>query len=235
MMNFWFAATVTALCLLPACCFALWKKKYGALKPLWLGVLGFFAFAAVAEWFFSYLFMGVIPFTRAFLTADSLRLVVFSCFMAGIFEETGRLWIFKNCFQDMEGRDAAAGYAIGHFGVEIIILTLIPLVLNIPEVWSFSHFAYCLAERLVACLGHTALSTIVWEGVCSGRKSNLILAVLIHALCDAPLGLYNYGYLGHFEAELAFAFLVFCLVLIGLYYRRKLPVGFSQSVSEKRG
>lgn len=225
-----FYATIAVLCLIPAACLGLWMAKYKDFRPAGFGILSFFAFSAICEWFFSYLFMLVVPFTRAFLTADPMRLVVFSCLMAGGFEEFGRMWIYKNGLAAYSGRDTAVGYAIGHFGVEIIILTVIPLLVNTPAEFGSQDMAYYIIERIVACCGHTALSTMVWHAFSAKQIKTAWLAFAVHAVCDSPLGLYKYGFLDHFHAELYFAALVAVLCVLGIIYRRKLPEGMSVDV-----
>ncbi len=232
MRTLWIGLTIAAVCLIPLTAALIWRKRFRSMWPVGMGALGFFAFAAIVETVFQLVcFTSLGPVSRA-LNASPYRLILFSCLCAGIFEEWGRFWIFRNGLQRCSGRAVAAGYAIGHFGTEILINTVYPLMSRAGEIFGPLQAGICLYERLVACAGHTALSVLVWYGFCKKKKDMLILAVCIHAVCDAPLGLLRYGLLGQMPAEMLFGLLVAGLCSIALWYWRKMPAGAMIRVSE---
>lgn len=225
MHAFWIGFACIAVCLIPLICALLWRKRIGRMRPVGFGILGFFAFSAIIETVFILFFLSAAgPITTA-LNADPIRLVVFSCLCAGFFEEWGRYWMFRNSLQHSEGRLVPVGYAIGHFGAEIVILTVYPLLFRSPEAFGAMRAMVVIYERLIACSGHTALSVLVWDAMQRRDKKKLAIAVLIHAVCDAPLGMFRYGLLAELPAELLFG--AFVTVLCTFSYRtwRKLPAG----------
>ena len=225
MRAFWIGLSCVAVCLIPFICGAVWRKRAGAMRPVGFGILGFFAFSAIVETVFVLFFLSAAgPVTRA-LNASPLRLVVFSCLCAGFFEEWGRYWIYSNGLQHCEGRGVPIGYAIGHFGAEIVILTVYPLLSRAPELFCAVQAGVVIYERIVACAGHTALSILVWDAFCRRDKKRLAFAVLIHAVCDAPLGMLRYGLLLQGPAELLFGAFVTVLCILALRTWRKMPAG----------
>ncbi|MBQ2095178.1 MAG: YhfC family intramembrane metalloprotease [Firmicutes bacterium] len=225
MRIFWIGAACVCVCLIPLVCGLLWHKRAGAMRPIGFGVLGFFAFSAIIETLFVLFFLSAAgPVTRA-LNASPVRLVAFSCLCAGLFEELGRTWIYRNGLQHCEGRLVPVGYAIGHFGAEIVILTVYPLLSRAPELFGAMQAGVVIYERIVACAGHTALSVLVWDAFCRRDKKRLAFAILIHAVCDVPLGMLRYGMLGEGQAELLFGCFVTVLCILALRTWRKMPAG----------
>ena len=216
MRIFWIGAACVCVCLIPLVCGLLWHKRAGAMHPIGFGMLGFFAFSAIVETVFVLFFLSAAgPVTRA-LNASPLRLVVFSCLCAGFFEEWGRYWIYSNGLQHCEGRVVPIGYAIGHFGAEIVILTVYPLLSRAPELFGAVQAGVVIYERIVAC---------AWDAFCRRDKKRLAFAVLIHAVCDAPLGMLRYGLLLQGPAELLFGAFVTVLCILALRTWRKMPAG----------
>ena len=225
MRGFWIGLACFAVCLIPLISGLLWRKRIGAMRPVGFGVLGFFAFSAVVETVFVTLFLTALgPVTKA-LNASPVRLIVFSCLCAGFFEEWGRYWIYRNGLQHCEGRLVPVGYAIGHFGAEIVILTVYPLLSRAAASFGAAQAGIVIYERIVACAGHTALSILVWDAFCRRDKKRLAFAVLIHAVCDAPLGMLRYGLLPQGPAELLFGAFVTVLCILALRTWRKMPAG----------
>ncbi len=225
MRTLWIVLACIAVCLIPLCAGLLWRGRYGRMRPVWMGVLGFFAFAGIAEMLFVMLVLSALgPVSRA-VNASPVRLVVFSCLCAGIFEECGRYAIFQTGLSKCGGRSVAAGYAAGHFGAEILMLTVWPLLSNAPDVYGAVQAGITVYERAVACAGHTALSVLVWYAFCEKKPAVLVLAVLLHAACDAPLGMFRYGLTGQPSAEVFFGLFVTVLCLIALGYWKRMPAG----------
>ena len=107
----------------------------------------------------------------------------------------------------------AVAYGIGHGGIEVLLLVGInyvvfflaslglPLgsesemtqVLSLAESITFAQAGVAMLERLSAMMLHIGLSMIVF--VAAKQKGKLWLyplAILLHALADAPAGLYQY-------------------------------------------
>ena len=225
MRSLWIGAACVCVCLIPFVCGLLWRKKIGAMRPVGFGMLGFFAFSAIIETVFVLFFLSTAgPVTRV-LNASPIRLMVFSCLCAGFFEEWGRYWIYQNGLQNCEGRLVPVGYAVGHFGAEIVILTVYPLLSRAPEVFGALQAGVVVYERLAACAGHTALSVLVWDAFRRRDKKGLAAPILIHAVCDAPLGMLRYGLLGERTAELLFGLFVTALCIFAVRTWRRLPAG----------
>ena len=225
MRTFWIAAACAAVCLIPLVSGLLWRGKYQKMRPVWMGMLGFVAFAAIAEMLFVMLVLSSLgPVSRA-VNASPVRLVVFSCLCAGIFEECGRYLVYRSGLSQCSGRSVATGYAIGHFGAEIIILTVWPLLSRAPESYGAMQACLTVWERIAACAGHTALSVLVWYAFREKRPGVLILAIALHAACDAPMGMLRYGQTGTGTAQFLFALFIAILCVIALGYWRKMPAG----------
>ena len=225
MRAFWIACACVSTCLIPVIAGWIWRRKYQKMRPVWMGVLGFFAFAGIAEMLFVMLCLSALgPVSRA-LNASTLRLVVFSCLCAGLFEEAGRYLVYRSGLSKCSGRSVATGYAIGHFGVEILVLTVWPLLSRSPEAFGLAQAALTLWERLAACAGHTALSVLVWYAFCEKKPGVLVLAIALHAVCDAPMGFLRYGAMGTGPAEILFAVFVAILGIVAFGYWRKMPDG----------
>ena len=225
MRAFWIAAACAAVCLIPLAAGLVWKGRYKDMRPVWMGVLGFFAFAAIAEMLFVALALSALgPVSRA-LNAAPARLIVFSCLCAGIFEECGRYLVYRSGLSKCGGRSVATGYAIGHFGAEILILTVWPLLLRAAEDFGAVQAGIAVWERLAACAGHTALSVLVWYAFREKRPGVLLLAVLLHAVCDAPVGMLRYGVIGQGLSEALFGTAIVFLCVIAFRYWRRMPAG----------
>lgn len=224
-MNPFVLAAAVCVCAIPAVCIPLWKKKRGDMKPLWMGVLGFVCFAGVAESVFLLAAFTAFGPVSDFLRAQPLRLIAFSCLCAGIFEEFGRAWIFRNGLSEYSGRDVAAAYAAGHFCAEIMVLTLWPLLSRPPASFGAAEAFWTVLERVVACAGHAALSIIVWSGLREGKPGRTVAAAAAHAACDFPLGMFRYGLLERAPSEAAFGLCVTILCIAASGYWQRLPEG----------
>jgi uncharacterized membrane protein YhfC len=203
----------------------IWHRKERDMRPVWLGMTGFLCFAVIAESFFQLLcFTALGPVSRA-LNASPWRLIAFSCLCAGLFEECGRLWIFRTGLSTWKGRGVAGGYAIGHIAMEIAAFCLWPLLSRPPVLFGAAEAELYIAERAMACMGHAALSVLVWKACSDGKKSLVAWAVILHALCDLPLGMLKYGLLEPVPARALFAGGVTVLFLFSLRYWQTMPPG----------
>ena len=221
----WIAAACVAVCLIPLLAGLFWRAKYRDLRPVWMGVLGFFAFAGIAEMLFVMLALSALGPVSQALNAGPVRLIVFSCLCAGIFEECGRYLVYRSGLSHCSGRSVATGYAIGHFGAEILILTVWPLLSRAEETFGAAQAGVVVWERLAACAGHTALSVLVWYAFREKKPAVLVLAIALHAVCDAPMGMLRYGRISQLPAEIAFGVLIAVLCAIALKYWRAMPAG----------
>ena len=225
MRTFWIVLACVLVCLIPLVCGLIWHRRYQNMRPVWMGVMGFFAFAAIAEMLFVMLCLSALgPVSKA-LNASPVRLVVFSCLCAGIFEEAGRFLMYRSGLNKCRGRSVATGYAVGHFGAEILILTVWPLLSKAAEDFGAAQAGLAVYERAVACAGHTALSVLVWYAFSEKKPGALILAIALHAVCDVPVGMLRYGLIGQTASELFFGLFVAVLCLIAFRRWQKMPVG----------
>ena len=146
---FWLILAGVCAFLMGALPIAVWRRKERNMRPVWMGMRGFFCFAVIAESFFQ-LICFTAPAT-AFLRRSPVRLIMFSCLCAGLFEECGRHWIYQNGLAAYRGRAVAVGYAIGHFSAEIVAFCLWPLISRPDAVFGAAEAALFLAERAAAC------------------------------------------------------------------------------------
>lgn len=145
--------------------------------------------------------------------------VLYAAFAAGIFEETARFIGFKILKKKYHGLGTAIGYGIGHGGIEALLVALtvfqnlmIALSVNannqtvihaLPKAalqqfinTSSSTFLLSFVERVPAFLFHICMSILVWIAVTQvGKKGFFPLAILFHALFDAPVGMMQAGLL----------------------------------------
>ena len=66
---------------------------------------------------------------------------------------------------------------------------------------------------------------LVWYAFCEKKPGVLVLAIALHAICDAPLGFLRYGAMGTGPAEILFAVFVAILGIAAFGYWRKMPDG----------
>ena len=225
MRALWIAVCCLCVVSIPLLCALFWKRRHGHMRPVWMGALGFFTFAAIAEMLFVLLCLSALGRVSEALNASPVRLVVFSCLCAGVFEETGRFVVYRSGLAHCRGRSVATGYAIGHFGAEILILTVSPLLFHAPEHFGALQAGMTVLERAAACAGHAALSVLVWAAFCERKSALLLAAIVLHAICDAPVGMLRYGMMGQGASALLFAACITLLCLFSLRYWRKLPAG----------
>ena len=65
MRAFWIACACVSTCLIPVIAGWVWRRKYQKMRPVWMGVLGFFAFAGIAEMLFVMLCLSALgPVSR---------------------------------------------------------------------------------------------------------------------------------------------------------------------------
>lgn len=190
-----------------------WKKKTGV--HYWgslAGVICFFLFAQIFEAFFHQVFMYSLGPISAAIMGSPLVFTVYSCLMAGLFEETGRRFGFSVFLRDRNEKEYAVAYGIGHGGFEALILlgatysmyflaTAGAEIVN-PETTAqvlkaagsipFSTMCIAIFERISAMLLHIGLSMLMFVAVKGkGKKWLYPVSILLHALADAPASLYQ--------------------------------------------
>lgn len=101
------------------------RRTHEPVRKLILGAVGFLViglgFKAGA---ISLITMFENPISSAIMNNKYLYAFIIGGLMAGLFEETGRLIIFKTVLKKDTGRKTAITYGIGHGGVEVIYIAL---------------------------------------------------------------------------------------------------------------
>lgn len=214
-----------------------WKKKTG--EKIWsfvVGVIGFALFAMVLENLLHQVcLVNDNAVSRAILGSPVLY-TLYAAFAAGVFEETGRLFGFKVLLRKNNKNSCAIAYGIGHGGIEVLFilgasyLVLLLALLGvdfgseatnaqmIATARSIPHTSAGIAmfERVCAMMIQIGLSMLVF--VAAREKKYLWLypvAILIHAMIDAPAALYQYQVISNiFVVEgVALVMGIICLLL----------------------
>ncbi len=94
------------------------KKKKTEWMPFFAGACVYFAFAIVARQVLDLLFLGMDSVISRTLSGSVGILAVYSAFLTGILEETGRFVCFRYVLNDDRMRTTAVSYGIGHGGLE---------------------------------------------------------------------------------------------------------------------
>lgn len=132
--------------------------------------------------------------TISYSMFSATRPVLFSILLglsAGVFEELAR-YIFMFFF--MKRRDWQAGFLFGagHGGIEAILFVGIGMVILLYSPTGIVGDANYLIggiERFFAMLLHIGLSIIVLQGVVRKKFIYIVIAILIHGLIDALIGI----------------------------------------------
>ena len=108
--------------LLPIVLIVAWKLKTKAkLVPFWVGCLVFPVFAFIIEGGVA-LVIALIDKKLLGILSNPLPLYLFSAAMAGIFEETGRLFGMKALMRKYKDKRDGVTYGIGHGGIESVLI-----------------------------------------------------------------------------------------------------------------
>ncbi len=176
---------------------AIWywlKKKKASIIPVLIGAASFFISTQVFESLFHTLFLLVIPFTANFLNnPDNFWVyVIYGSFMAGIFEETGRLVCFKLMKKHWGAPENAVSYGLGHGGFECAYLigvtmglyTVLAIAINLgvgEEVFAALGAADPAASATVLTAINSMSPLIVLAAICER-----ISAMTLH-VCNSVL------------------------------------------------
>ena len=192
-----------------------WKKKTGSkLWPFIVGAICFTVFAMGLEQILhTFCIILENPVSKA-INGNIMLFMLYAALAAGIFEETGRLFGFKVLLKKYNDKDTAIAYGIGHGGIEVIIILGITYLfyflaicgvtigtesatntlLETAGAISPGTICFAMIERISTMIIHISLSMIVF--VAAKEKGKLWLypvAILLHALVDAPAALFQQG------------------------------------------
>ena len=213
-----------------------WKKNTG--ERIWsfiVGALGFFVFAMILENILHQFCLASDNAVSRAILASPVLYTLYAAFAAGIFEETARLFCFKVLLKKRNNSDCAVAYGIGHGGIEVVIIlgmSYFVLLLAVLGV-NFGNDAtnaqmiatagaitlpaagIAMFERVSAMMIQIGLSMLVF--VAAREKKYLYLypvAILIHAMIDAPAALYQYQVLKSLLVVESVAFIMGIVCLI---------------------
>lgn len=206
--------TVVAF-VLPICLAIFWKTKTNC---YWLafatGALCFMIFAYVLEGLVNVYLINVNETTSYFLMSNPLAYGVFGALMAGLFEETGRLFGFKLLLKNHKEKNVSVGYGIGHGGIECVLVLGVnyllyvfvilggslgdpasdAVVLQMINSIQTSIIPLAMFERIISIILHISLSIFVYKAANKTKSFYLYpVAILLHMISDVPAGLYQAG------------------------------------------
>ena len=239
--------------LLPVLVTVWWlKKSKDKLTTVLLGAATWFVFAIILETVPKLVLMNPATSLGQAVLGSALLTTVIGALLAGIFEETGRLLVFKYLLKKRTNRETGISHGIGHGGMEALYLLTAAGVQYLAyailisagqfselisaaaatgadtstleaipaAIASLTPGTACLAvaERCFSLVLHTGLSVLVFYAVKKKQPLLYVLAILLHALIDAPAGLYQTGVIGNvYLVELLVA--VYALaVFLGAYF-----------------
>lgn len=137
----------------------------------------------------------------------SLNPYLYSIFLgltAGIFEEVGRYIGFKYFLKNNKKYNDGLSFGFGHWGVEAfiivginaVVLLFSPNLIELSNISTINAFLMGL-ERLFVLSVHVGFSTIVLYGIRLNKISYLFVAIILHGILDAGVGilpqLFNMG------------------------------------------
>ena len=224
-----------------------WKKRSNlSMFPFTIGGVCYLLFAMGLEQLVHVIFIGMIPPISDAILSNSWLYVLYGCIAAGLVEETGRYFGFRILLQNYPERETSVAYGIGHGGLETILtlgLTYGILLLTIrgaafgdaegnaaliDYINSLTVSEACLTtlERVAAMMMHIGLSIFVFTAVHQKKQAYLFpLAIVLHALAAAPLGLYQLELMSNLVLVEAIDLVIDGGILAaGIMLYRKLPV-----------
>ena len=214
-----------------------WKRRTG--ESIWsfaAGALCFVLFAMVLENLMHQVCLGSRNAVSSKILASPVLYTLYAAFAAGIFEETGRLFGFKVLLRNNNKNSCAVAYGIGHGGMEVILilgvsyLTMLlaaggvkigtaeataQILANAQSI-TFATAGIAMFERISAMMIHIGLSMLVYTAARNRKQIWLYpVAILLHALVDAPAAMYQYRAITSLAVVegCSFVIAVICLVL----------------------
>ncbi|MGI6020310.1 MAG: YhfC family intramembrane metalloprotease [Lachnospiraceae bacterium] len=200
--------------LFPLLLLVIWKLKTG--EKLWCfisGAICFVVFAMILENILHRFCLTGDNAVANAITSSPVLFTLYACFAAGIFEETGRFFGFKVLLKKHRNKECSVAYGIGHGGIEVIILlgityfmyllaqlgvsfgdeTVNAQIIAAAESIPVSSACIAVFERISAMMIHIGLSMVMFTAVNKRRSFGMYpLAILLHALADAPAALFQY-------------------------------------------
>ena len=191
---------------------SLWWKKKSAVKlsAFLVGAFCFSLFAMVLE----SALHSVVLTANPNILAKPLLYMLYAAFAAGVFEETGRYFGFRVLLKKQRSASVSVAYGIGHGGIEVLLTlganyllfllckagvsvadeaTMARLMVSAESI-TLPLALVAMLERFSAMMAHIGLSMIMFTAVWQkGKKGRYPLAILLHALLDAPAALYQLG------------------------------------------
>ena len=208
---------------LPVLLFITLRKKYSLkVAPMLVGAAAFIVFALGLEQLLHMIVLHPRPDGTIGLKSNLLLYILYTCFAAGIFEETARFLSFSLLKKKYSGIGTGLSYGIGHGGFESAVLVGVSLVSSVvmcvmfnmgianspglpaqaieqlAAVKDMNPFLLLAGgfERISALVIQISLSLVVWHSV--NRKDKWWLfpaAILLHAAADVPAALMQAGLL----------------------------------------
>ena len=173
-----------------------WKKKTG--EGIWsfaAGAICFTVFAMILERLLHQAVLGGTSSLARKITASPVLTMVYAALMAGIFEETGRLFGFKVLLKDK--KEPSTNTAVN------------TALLDSARSITFATAAVAMLERISAMMIHIGLSMVVFVAARERKKLWLYpVAILLHALADSAAALYQYGLLTSLVTVEGFTFVM---------------------------
>jgi len=169
--------------------YAFYKKRY---IPFGLGVLAFVVSQVLLRIpLMQYMGQNSAAYSMFSVTQPVLFSIVVGL-SAGVFEELARFVAMRFL---MKQRDWQSGFLFGagHGGIEAVLfvgISSVSLLLSPSLITSGELYFVGGLERFFAMLLHIGLSIIVLQGVVQKRFFYVVLAILIHGLVDALVGIF---------------------------------------------
>ena len=169
--------------------YAFYKKRY---IPFGLGILAFVVSQVLLRIpLMQYIGQNSASYSMFSVTQPVLFSIVIGL-SAGVFEELARFVAMRFL---MKQRDWQSGFLFGagHGGIEAVLfvgISAVSLLLSPSLITSGELYFVGGLERFFAMLLHIGLSIIVLQGVMQKRFLYVILAILIHGLVDALVGIF---------------------------------------------
>lgn len=220
------------------------RKRYSVyFSTIAVGALIFIIFALVLESILHTYVLKLNPVTKAVMENPWIY-AIYGSLAAGIFEESGRLAVFKFFLKKQHQWKDGFAYGIGHGGIEAIILAGLTAINNLiysllinkgtfdalvgsklPSQTAeqlknslintqWSLFFISGIERCFAIAIQIGLSILVIYAVRNRNYIYYLLAILIHALIDFPAALYQKGVGAIWIVEIV----AFAACVIGIYW-----------------
>ena len=191
------------------------KKEKFSMKPVFIGILGFFLFAMVLEQI-----LHSIVISTKIIKLNTITFAIYGALAAGVFEEVGRFVMFKFLLKNNRKWKDGLGYGLGHAGIETILIgafsylnalimsfainsgkinellktqdaTTVETIKNSLINTSLIATSMGVFERIFAFIIQIALTFIVLYAIRERKNIYLLVAILIHALIDFAPALYQ--------------------------------------------